>query len=392
MLLAFIFWLQQRARKLLKTVNSMNNEEKKKFITEVHKTYMSIRPYDGSFGLKKMKENEDKFWEIYSQRFSSLIPNIFYKYRICSEQNFEAFSDDFAWFSTPDEFGDIVDSTLNTDIESELKELEKDPQKHIRKISIAIINCMLAPYGQTVDEKMLDLVLPLFNENGEVKPDDAKRFLNNYVPEYAGDKYASQLVNATQLSNQQNIKDAVKGFLNVYLDFNKKIRKDSFAYSLAEEKDNLAMWETYAQGATGFCIEYEFPNNTFLGQRMILNLFPIYYGQKEPIKFFDILVRGLQAKQQVNGITYEDYANWFLSSFTKDNSYSFQKEWRIVFTREMGGNKQSFPFAKSIILGEKISDINKDRLIGLAKGKGIKIYQRKLSASGAKVITEEILY
>ena len=86
----------------------------------------------------------------------------------------------------------------------------------------------------------------------------------------------------------------------------------------------------------------------------MFNLIARYYGEKEPLKFFDILVKGLTANKQVNGISYEDYEKWFLSSYTKDPSYAFQKEWRIVFTEDMGGNKQSFPFVKSIILGEKI--------------------------------------
>ena len=349
----------------------MNNEEKKKFILEVHKSYMSIRPYDGSSNIEQMRKKEDQFWNVYCSEFDQFIPKSLFKYRTCSEQNINAFKEDFAWFSAPVDFGDIVDSALNTDIESELDELGKNPQEHIRKISIAIINCMLAPYGQTVDEKIVDLTLPLFNENGEVKENDAKKFLSNYLPEYAGDKYAFQLANAAQLNNQGNIEEIIKGFLNLYLDFNKRIRNESLVYCLAEEKDNLAMWETYAQGATGFCIEYSLPKDVFLAQRMILNLFPIYYGEKQQIKFFDIFVRGLQAKQQINGMAYEDYADWFLSSLTKDNSYSFQKEWRIVFTKEMGGNKQSFPFATSIILGEKISDENKKTLIDIAKRKSV---------------------
>ena len=84
--------------------------------------------------------------------------------------------------------------------------------------------------------------------------------------------------------------------------------------------------------------------------------------KKNLLIFFDILVKGLTAEKQVNSISYEDYEKWFLSSYTKDPSYVFQKEWRIVFTQEMGGKKQSFPFVKSIILGEKISEKNKHSL------------------------------
>ena len=368
----------------------MNNEDKKKFIINVHKEFMSARPYDDSFSIERMKEKEELFWKRYESLFCEKLPQKLYKYRKCSEQNIKAFEDDFAWFSTPSEFGDIVDSTLNTDIESELEEIEKNPAPHIKRISTAIINVMLAPYGQSLDENMLDSVLPLFNENGEVKEEDAKKLLGEKLPEYASDQYAKQLVNSTQLSNQEPILESVKGFLNLYLEFNKKIRNETYVYCMAEENDNLAMWETYADSASGFCIEYKFDKGTFLGQKMLLNLFPIYYGEKEQIKFFDVLVRGLEAKQKINGISYDDYAKWFLSAYTKDPTYSFQKEWRIGFTKEMGGCKQSFPFASSIILGEKITDDNKNKLVDIAKRKGIKVYQRKLNISGSKIILKEI--
>jgi len=368
----------------------MTNEEKKQFIIDIHRLLMSIRPYDEKLPLTQMKEKEDLMWARFKYSFYNKQPKSLFKYRKANNLNINNLENDVVWFSKPAEFGDTVDFTLNTDIESELEDFEKHPQEYTKRIAIAFINNWLAQYGQTVDEKMVDMILPLFNENGEVSEDDAKSFLNDKMPEYSSDVYSKKLCEATQLPNQQPTKDSIEGFLKTYLDFNNRLRNESYVFCLAEESDNQAMWETYAEGATGFCIEYQIPNDTFLGQRMLMNLLPIYYGEKEPIKFFDILVKGLNAKKQVNGISYEDYEKWFLSSYTKDPSYSFQKEWRIVFTQDMGGNKQSFPFVKSIILGEKIPDEYRNVLIELAKRKGFEIYQRKLSVSGSKVIITKL--
>ena len=368
----------------------MTNEEKKQFILDVHRQYMKKRPYDGDFPIETKKKKEDQLWDAFSKLFLDRIPKKLYKYREFTKYNIENLENDIAWFSKPSDFGDIVDFTLNTDIESEMKEFENNLEVHVKRVAIAIINYWLAPYGQTVDETMVDAVLPLFNENGEVEENDAKSFLSLMLPEYASDKYAKQLTWSTKLSNQDTVKEAIMGFLNVYLDFNKRIRNGTYVFCLAEENNNQAMWETYADNASGFCVEYEIPNNTFLGQRMLMNLLPIYYGEKEPVKFFDILVRGLSTKHQINGISFEDYEKWFLSSYTKDPSYSFQKEWRIAFTEDMGGNKQLFPFVKSIILGEKISEDNKKTLVDLAKRKGFEIYQRKLNASGSKIVVVKL--
>lgn len=71
----------------------------------------------------------------------------------------------------------------------------------------------------------------------------------------------------------------------------------------------------------------------------------------------------------INGISFEDYQKWFLSTYTKDKMYEFQKEWRITFDKRMCGNLQQFPFIKSIILGERISDEYANRLIEISKRK-----------------------
>lgn len=368
----------------------MDNETKKQFILQIHRLLMSIRPYDDRSPLVIMKEKENFMWDIFKHDFHNKQPKSLFKYRKANELNINSLKNDIAWFSKPVDFGDTVDFTLNTDIEAELEDFGKHPQEYTKKVAIAFINFWLRQYGQTVDEKMVDMILPLFNDNGEVSENDAKAFLKDKMPEYSSDVYSKKLYEATQLPNQQPTKDAIEGFLKTYLDFNNRLRNGSYVFCLAEEGNNQAMWETYADGATGFCIEYEIPNDTFLGQRMLMNLLPIYYGEKEPIKFFDILVKGLTAEKQVNGISYRDYEKWFLSSYTKDPSYSFQKEWRIVFTENMGGNKQSFPFVKSIILGEKISVDSKKILVDLANEKGFEIYQRKLNASGAKIILRKL--
>lgn len=368
----------------------MNNEEKKRFIVDIHRLYMELRPYDGDFPLEIMKKKEDLMWEKFKDIFYCKQPKTLYKYRKFNEQNISNLENDIAWFSKPVEFGDIVDFTINTDIETELEDFEKHPQKYTKKVAIAFIIFWLRQYGQTVDENMIDMILSLFNDNGEVSEDDAKAFLKDKMPQYSSDVYSKKLFEATQLPNQAQTKEAIKGFLKIYLDFNNKLRKESFVFCLAEEGNNQAMWETYADDATGFCIEYQIPNDTFLGQRMLMNLLPIYYGEKESIIFFDALVKGLTAEKQVNGISYEDYEKWFLSSYTKDPSYAFQKEWRIVFAQDMGGNKQSFPFVKSIILGEKISEENKKILVDLANKKGFEIYQRKLNLSGSKIMVVKL--
>jgi hypothetical protein len=106
------------------------------------------------------------------------------------------------------------------------------------------------------------------------------------------------------------------------------------------------------------------------------------------IRFFDLLIRGLYGKDKIHGITHDDYREWFISSNTKDSTFAFQKEWRITFDSSMGGNLQAFPFATSIILGERISPDNAKKLTEIAERKGLRLYRRKISKTGSSIEVE----
>lgn len=368
----------------------MTNEEKKQFIINAHKLYMKYRPYDAA-SIDDVKKNEDEFWSKYYSLFYDKMPKSLYKYRKINCYSLKCLENDEAWFSHPKDFDDTMDSTLNNDIEKELDDFEKNPQKIIKELSKAFICAFASKYGVSIDTSMIDDVFPLFNEDGTINDVDVKKYLSKKMPEYEIEECVKRLkINCTGLINEK-AKESVKKFLNTYLEMNDRIRSEPLTFSLAEENNNQAMWSLYADESKGFCIEYSFSPNDFLGQRMLLNLFPIYYGDKPLIKFFDVLIRGMYSVNNINGISYEDYQEWFLSAYTKDKSYEFQKEWRITFDKTMGGNLQKFPFIKSIILGERISEIDAKKIINIAKKKNIPIYQRKFNKSSSKIIVEKIL-
>ena len=367
----------------------MNNEEKKRFIIEVHRMFMNYRPYDRCLSLDEMKFREDAFWNNYHHSFYSLLPESLFKYRKPTEDAIKNFEDDNAWFSHPADFDDTVDSVIFNDLESELEEFEKSPKRIIEKLSKSFVHAFASAQGIDIDEKQIEEALPLFNLDGSINEPATRNYLADKMPEDKIDECVERLkINTSQENNNVILKSA-KGFMMNFIDINKKIRSETFVFSMAEDCDSQAMWGLYADESKGFCIEYQFPKDTFLGQRMILNLFPIYYGEKPLVSFFDVLVKGIYAKQKVNGISFEDYKDFFVSAYTKDKSYEFQNEWRITFDKNMGGHLQKFPFVKSIILGERMTEENKNRLIEIARKKNIKIYQRQLNATGSKVIKVE---
>ena len=122
-----------------------------------------------------------------------------------------------------------------------------------------------------------------------------------------------------------------------------------------------------------------------------MNMQPVFYGDKPFIKFFDVIKRSLSSKHLVDNIDFDDYQTIFLSTFTKNKEFESQKEWRITFDKRFGENHQSFPFIKSVILGERMTEENKNRIIKAAKDKEISVYQRDWNLTGSAIIIKKIL-
>ena len=135
----------------------MNNEEKRQFIIDAHKLYMQCRPYDDCVSIEEMKSKEDKFWLKHSSLFYHLLPKSLFKYRKPTEDAITNFEKDTAWFSHPSDFDDTVDSVINNDIESELKEFEEHPELVTIKLAAAFINALMKPYGAKVDQKQIEV-------------------------------------------------------------------------------------------------------------------------------------------------------------------------------------------------------------------------------------------
>lgn len=236
----------------------MTNEEKKQFIIDAHKLYMKHRLYDAVTSIDDIKKSEDEFWSNYYSAFYDRIPKSLYKYRKINRYSLMCLESDEAWFSHPKDFDDTIDSTLNNDIEEELADFEKNPQKITKELSKAFINAFASKYGTSIDMGMFDEVFPLFNEDGALNDVDIKKYLSKKMPQYATDECIKRIkISSSGLINEE-VQESVKGFLKTYLGMNDRVRSESLTFSLAEENDNQAMWGLYADESKGFCIEYSF--------------------------------------------------------------------------------------------------------------------------------------
>lgn len=375
----------------------MNNNQKKTFITNYHKLCIRYNiPYGITCSKEQLYENDSKLWEEFKKSLLHSQPKYLYKYRKVDEYSIENLKNDTVWFSHPSKFDDTLDTSINIDIKQEMKEFQQNEMLYYRRLSIAMIYKFFKDKKIKFKDDMDSLVktyLTYFDEEGRLDRYKSFRYLKLHYPKLTINQI-NQINEIISTPLNKETEEAISGYLSNFLNINSKIKSEACTFCLAEENDNSAMWGTYADNSQGFCIEYEIPADDISAQRMRINLLPIYYGKKRQFKFFDFLVEGLYSldKDTIYGISKKDYRNIFLSLYTKSLEWLFQKEWRIVLGKEVTEKNVHFPYARSIILGERISKKNEQTLIDIARSKRLKIYKRKFNESQSKIVIEEIEY
>jgi hypothetical protein len=138
--------------------------------------------------------------------------------------------------------------------------------------------------------------------------------------------------------------------------------------SLSEVPDSLLMWGHYADCHTGVCLR--FSRATFPALFKVAK--PVRYSRDRPA--LDIIGDSLLEKVQ-KGL------------LTKAQDWDYEKEWRLVSLKSdkpnSGPGLHSLPpgAVDAIILGERISAENENRLRAASASKGITIFKARLHAT-----------
>ena len=371
----------------------MTNDEKLNYIIEMHK--LCIKYKLDNLSNHEQERMASEFSKEFNNKILPLQPLRLYKYREVNEYNLDSLENDYVWFSEPKSFDDSIDSTINIDPEEEVDYLMRNNGEMMYEYNLEFVKSLFDSIGMDIPNSELREYLDCFDD-GILNIESAKKYIETKVSDpKQQEKMLAEVVAVTDKGVPEDIAEATKGFLNVFMDTNEKIQSEIVTYCLAEESDNDLLWGTYAKSCTGFCVEYTIPiNGGFFESFYRTNLYPIYYGQKERINIFDIFKKSIfnKNKNDVNGILAEDYRKMFISSYTKEMKWCAQNEWRINIPKLFDeNNKQPFPYATAVILGEKMDLNNQKSIIDICRKKGIPVFKRKYNSSRSKIIVEKII-
>jgi hypothetical protein len=152
--------------------------------------------------------------------------------------------------------------------------------------------------------------------------------------------------------------------------------------SFSETNDSVLMWSHYANMHKGFCLGYDFRSrHSHILTELLL---PVIYDDS----LLDITKPLLEDNTQ--GITMHALTR-------KATAWSYEREWRCIVSNNIENipnGEKSIPiktFPPSVVyFGSKASENLKEKLISIAKDKGMPVYQTNLSSEEFKIESQLI--
>lgn len=145
-------------------------------------------------------------------------------------------------------------------------------------------------------------------------------------------------------------------------------RKDMGICSLSEVKNFDRLWDEYADGSKGYCIEYDMREYENLSL-----LYPVVYQDNRETNIVNNIL-GSFIGEMIFGMSSGQIAvdkSQFIRLFlTKDLVWSYQKEWRLLCDAK---EKLPAPSISTIYLGKNILEKDKQQIMVYCKANNIRL-------------------
>lgn len=305
---------------------------------------------------------------------NSIMPPRLFRYRDCSERQFDAFYNDSIYAVNAQMFNDPYDCLIRYDKDylfnainqgssfDTIKKLRDDLNNggHLPKMWYSL-------FGEEKNKIIEDIICnasdEFLNERKSIFESNKKEFFNNI----------------------DTIFKQAENFL----------RRNTFIACFSETVKSITMWSHYADSHKGFVLEYDFKNQISqcdkcdikdnCNNKVIHYIFPVIYDSKR----YD----GTSFVESYLGKSIGLYANindmmfYTKASLHKSPQWQYEKEWRMFLSKNNPMEQSSLhinirPIA--IYYGYGISSINKKILSEMAKEKGLKEYQMYIDTQSDK--------
>ena len=233
---------------------------------------------------------------------------------------------------------------------------------------IDLILNMIKPYSTEENfQKVRNIVFRIATPSGMVRRNfllDVSSEIQELVPETDITPLINFLDSIPEKLDDPKIKEQLENLLSLAY----HARQGMGICSLSELKDSVEMWDNYADGKKGYCIEYDLQ-----GYENINLLFPVVYQDNRENNIVINMVAAFIG-QMIIGMSYgqikADRSQFMRMFLTKDTKWAYQKEWRLL------GNaydKLPAPTIHAIYLGKNMSKLSRKKVIDFCIGHGIEV-------------------
>ena len=308
-----------------------------------HSEYLELM-----FGKTRSMDTMNRAAEIKYQH----MPEKLYKYRYFCENHLSALQNDCLYSSGPDHLNDIREAPISI-LADKLKQraLQKAYDDAREK------NPWL-PATSIKDEYDLACIFHSLHMKGQPESPFP-------CPKPGADAYIDALVSWAETNFKAILDQHIHAIKNMYN-----------VCCFSSELDEDLMWSHYANSHTGFCIQYDFKSLGLLNDRVQL-LLPVIYRDSPSVEVDDL-----------------DAADGSLVMYAltqKNTKWSYEKEWRSFYMHTEKPHPENMPKPKSIYLGAKAREDDKQKVLGICSETMIPLYQMTLPNVNASLQSVRLL-
>ena len=334
-----------------------------------------------------VKKNQTLTRSLIDERLSFVPHKKLYKFRTCTEKNFNTLEENCIWMSPGDSFPDLFDCTINIDFFRNQKEIKAWLNEEFPVLCFELSKKVFEDRGISVPythSDFMEYTTTCLDNKGNPIPEKEENFLRAHAsPEELAqmNDILDQLKTLRKrfAEHEDTMFTAIVDAIN---QVRTQMRSKMLIYCMTEHYDNHSLWENYANNYSGFCVEYDFSRygeRDFDDYKNLVFLLPMTYRQTKPyfdiVPFFDGAIRGSIYGDSTWKTNPELNTDLNMQLYYKRKEYSFEREWRFSINNA-GNNKQYFPFVKAIYAGKDISSENLNRLHTIAKKLSVPVYRQ----------------
>lgn len=292
-----------------------------------------------------------------------------YRYRKATNREIATLAKNSIWLSDPESFSDIFDATIP--LPDDITIASDYSFRFTAEIAYKAL-VETAEEGENIPSKE-EFVQAIYAAK-EKYPSLSE--LEARMHEIYGSEY-EQMREMTRITPKHNelIGKLSDKAIDLFRYLGQMPRNTMAIASFTTDMDNRNMWENYAKGYTGFCVEYDFrPLMTAMNSQEawdILHFLPVEYRAKRPIFDHRLTLQNIVMNDTKQAVTHivapEEYLKYgYQAVTTKLLDYRSEKEWRLVMPNKYRG-LYAFPYASAIYLGKDMPDSKIEKLLAVGK-------------------------